>query len=506
MALGASRLSIVKQLLAESLVLAVIGGAAGVLLAVWGVELLINLNPDALPRADEISLDWRVLSFTMVLSLLTGVIFGIAPALQASRGDLISALKQGGLQGLGAVAGKRLRNALVVSEVALSLVLLIGAALLVKSFRELISVDAGFNAENVLTLRLRLPDARYRDSVQTTSFLSQVKQRVAGLPGVDSVSIATGFPLGAGRENGYWLEGEPQPQQPGDWHVAVMQSVDEDYYDTLDIGLVTGRTFIDKDVAASPPVVIVDRDFVTRHFPDSSPNEVLGKRLRFGGTNEPWREIVGVVNHVRHYGLDEQRRAQVYRPWLQMNQRWLAESTRAMDMIVKASVEPSSLISGIKREVQSLDKDQPLANVRTLEFLLDRSLAPRRFSLLVLSIFAIAALLLGCIGLYGVMSYTVSQSTREIGIRMALGAGQRSVLSQVLGEALKLTVAGLVIGIAGSIALTRLMRDLLFGVSPTDFTTFWMVSLALAVVALMASYFPARRATRVDPSIALRCE
>jgi putative ABC transport system permease protein len=393
-----------------------------------------------------------------------------------------------------------------MAEVALSLVLLVGAGLLLKSFRQLMQVDPGFAARNVLTLRLRLPDMKYREAAQTTAFLKTVMGRVEALPGVEQASLATGFPLGQGGENGYWLEGQPQPQQPDDWPVAITQSVSESYHQALGIRLLSGRLFTEGDTAETSPVVIVDEDFVHRHFPGGSLHDALGKRLRFGGEGEPWREVVGVVRHIRHFGLEGQGRAGIYRPWLQMNPRWLAEFTRVMDLVVKTSVEPTQLVSAIRQEVQAVDKDQPLANVRTLESLLDESLAARRFILLLLGLFAAVALLLAVIGIYGVMSYTVAQRTQEMGIRMALGAQRGNLMRLVVGQGLKLAGLGVGLGLAAAFGLTRLMKSLLFGVSATDPTVFALIALLLISVALLACLVPARKAAKVDPLVALRHE
>ncbi len=505
-ALGASRGRIVRQLLTESVLLAIAGGALGLLLAVWGVEVLVKLDPDSLPRIEDITIAPRVLGFTALVTLVTAVIFGLAPALQTSKVNLNNTLKEGGRQSGGGAGLYRLRGALVVAEVALSLVLLVGAGLLVKSFRQLMDVDAGFDARNVMTMRLRLPDAKYAELSQSTGFLKEVMRRVSTLPNVEQVSVGSGFPLGRGSESGYWIEGQPQPQHPGDWSVAIRQSVSESYHQALGIALLTGRYFNEHDTADSPPVVLVDEDFVRRHFPNNAMSDAIGKRLRFGGEGEPWREVVGVVRHARHYGLDEEARAEIYRPWLQMNSRSAADFARAMDLIVKTSNEPESIVAAIKREVQALDPEQPLGNVRTLESLLAQSVAPRRFSLLLLGVFAFVALLLGAVGLYGVMSYAVTQRTREIGIRMALGAQKGDVLRLVIRQGLMLSLIGVAVGLAASLALTRLMESLLFDVSATDPATFAVIAALLTTVALVACYIPARRATKVAPMVALRYE
>jgi len=506
LALGAGRFRIVRQLLTESVMLALAGGALGLFLAVASLDLLLKLSPDSLPRMEEITIDPRVLGFTVLVTLLTGIIFGLAPALQTSKVDLNESLKETGRQASGGAGAQRLGGALVVAEVALSLVLLAGAGLLLKSFRQLMEVDPGFDARNVLLLRLRLPDAKYREAAQSTGFLKEASRRIAALPGVTDVSVATGFPLGRGASNGYWMDGEPEPRKPGDWSVALAQSVSESFHRALGITLLTGRHFTEGDTADAPPVALVDDRFVRRHFPNDSINEALGKRLRFGGAGEVWREIVGVVRHVRHNGLDVEGLPQIYSPWLQMRPDSLAEMARVMDMVVKTSAEPMSLIAPIKREVQALDKDQPLGNVRTLEALVAQRMAPRRFNLMLLGLFALIALLLGAIGLYGVMSYAVTQRTRELGIRLALGARKSDVLRLVIRQGMILSSIGIAIGLAAALALTRLMRSLLYEVSPTDPLTFAGIALLLSLVALVACWIPASRATKLDPLTALRHE
>lgn len=506
MALGASRWQIVRQLLTESAMLALAGGTLGLLMAMWGVELLIKLNPDALPRVEEITVDPIVLGFTLVVTLLTSLLFGLAPALQTTKVNFQDTLKEGGRQSSVSGGNQRLRSALVIAEVALSLVLLVGAGLLLKSFQQLMLVDPGFDARNVLTMRMRLNDGKYRESAQSIAFLKEVTRRVEALPGVVQASVATGFPLGRASENGYWIEGEPEPRQASEWSTAVIQSVDENYHKTMGIGRLAGRFFVEQDNANSPFVVIVDDSLVRKHFPQQSLDSVIGKRLRFGGENEQWREIVGVVRHVRQNGLDDEGFAGIYRPWTQISPGFLTDMSRAMDFIVRTNTDPNSYLAAIKQEVQTVDKDQPLANVHTLEELLSQSVAARRFTLMLLVVFALVALLLGGIGLYGVMSYTVSQRTNEIGIRIALGAQTSDVLRMVLKQGIRLTLIGIAAGIVASLMLTRLMASLLFGVSATDTLTFTLVAALLAIVALAACFVPARRATKVDPMIALRYE
>ena len=505
-ALGAGRWRVVRQLLTESLLLAAAGGALGLLLGAWGARALVSLAPDVLPRMGNISLDARAVGFTLLVTALTGVAFGLVPALQTSKAGLQGALKEGGA-GSPRGGGRWLRSGLVVAEVALSLLLLVGAGLLLKSFARLMRVEPGFDARGVLTLRLRLPDGKYKDAASIGNFVREVARRVEAMPGVERVSLATGFPFGRYAENGYWVEGEPEPRRPADWPTANTQSVGGEFHRTLGIGLLAGRYFDERsDTNDSPAVVLVDEDFVRKHLPNATPQDVLGKRLRFGGEGEPWREIVGVVRHVRQSALDEEGRPHVYRHWTQLRPEVAADYTRAMDLIVKSSVEPESLVTAIRREVQSVDPEQPLGNVRTLDALVEGTIAPRRFSMLLASVFACVALVLGAVGLYGVLSYTVAQRSREIGIRMALGAQRGDVHRLVISQGMRLALAGVAAGVLAAVALTRLMSSLLFGVSATDPQTFVSIALLLIVVALAACYLPARRASKVDPLIALRYE
>jgi putative ABC transport system permease protein len=506
MALGASRWQIVRQLLTESAMLALAGGTLGLFIAMWGVELLISLNPDALPRVEEITIDPNVLGFTLLVTLLTSVLFGLAPAMQTTKVNFQDTLKEGGRQSSVSGSHQRLRSALVIAEVALSLVLLVGAGLLLRSFQQLMLVDPGFDARNVLTMRMRLNDGKYPESAQSIAFLNEVTRRVEALPGVVQASVTTGFPFGRGGDDTYWVEGEPEPRQPGEWSTAVTHAVGENYYKTMGIALLAGRYFTEQDNANSSPVVIVDDSLVEKHFPQQSLDSAIGKRLRFSGTNEQWREIVGVVRHVRQNSLDEEGFPGIYRPWMQLEPTFLTSMSRAMDLVIKTNTEPTSYLAAIKQEVQAVDKDQPLANVNTLEALLAQSIATRRFNLMLLAVFALVALLVGSVGLYGVMSYMVSQRTNEIGIRIALGARTSDVLGMVLKQGLVLTLTGIAAGIGASLLLTRLMSSLLFGVSATDPFIFTLVAALLAIVALIACFVPARRATKVDPMVALRYE
>jgi putative ABC transport system permease protein len=506
-ALGAGRGRVVRQLLTESLLLAAGGGALGLMFAWWGVGALLRFAPDELPRAENISLDGGAVGFTLALTLLTGVAFGLVPALQTSKADLNDAMKSGGVGAPTGAGGRWLRSGLVVTEVALSLVLLVGAGLLLRSFWQLMRVEPGFEAREVLTLRLRLPDAKYTDNSRRVAFLKEAKRHVEALPGVRRVSLATGFPFGRASERGYWLEGRPEPRQPSDWPDAYVQWVSAEFHQTLGIRLLAGRYLEEHDGTDSSPVALVDEDFVRMNFPGASPRDALGHRLRFGGEDEPWFEIVGVVGHVRQSGLDEEGRPGVYRPWTQIRPGQAADGyMRAMDFIVKSSVEPTRLIEPIRGEVRLLDHDQPLGNVRTLESLVEQTVAPRRFSMTLAGVFAFVALVLGAVGLYGVLSYTVAQRAREIGIRMALGAQRGDVHRLIISQGMMLALAGVAGGLLASLALMRLLSSLLFGVSATDAPTFILITLLLLLVALVACYLPARRASKVDPLIALRYE
>ena len=504
MALGASRARIVRQLLTESVLLALAGGALGTLLAFWAVDFLVKVNAGLLPRAEEIGLDASVLVFSLIISLLTGIGFGLVPAWQNSSIALQDALAENSRTYAG--GRSRLRSGLIVAEVALSLVLLLSAGLLLTSFIRLANSEPGFRAKDVLTLRLRLPDEKYSDAAQCIALLREASHRVQSLPGVQATSVATGFPFGRGMETRYRIQGSPEPKNAGDWPVAIIQSVSEDFHRVLGISLLAGRFTNDRDTFDTPQVVLVDDYFVRRHFPGRTPNEVIGQTIRFDGEDQPWRAIVGVVRHVKQSQLDEEPRAEVYRSWLQMNEGFAPDFLRAMDLLVKSAGPAASLVPAIKREVQQIDKDQPLGNVATLESLLDDSVAPRRFYAVLLAAFSVFALLLAAVGLYGVMTYAVTQRTREIGIRVALGAQRKHILKLVIGEGALLVFIGAALGLAATFGCSRLLSSLLYGVSPTDPSLYALLSLLLILVALVACYLPARRATVVDPIEALRTE
>jgi putative ABC transport system permease protein len=502
-ALGASRTRIVRQLLTESLILSFAGGAFGILLALWGVQLIIAVSPDSIPRFREIGLDARVLLFTMGVSLLTGIIFGLAPALQSSKPDLNETLKEAGRGS----TGRRhiMRSILVVSEVALTLVLLIGAGLMIRSFYHLQRVDPGFSADNLLTFNVSLPQKKYPDPQQRINFYQQLLQNLTALPGVQSVGMATGLPLGNnGWQSGFWIEGRPEPPQ-GQRPLTEVALVGPGYFKAMQIPLLRGRDFNDQDVMAAPPdpkhpefrrptVTVIDEEFARRYWPDEDP---LGQQITFWGGKVT---VVGIVRRVKMEGLNtDSNRVQSYYPFNQ-------NPSGSMSVVVRTIGDPTGLSNAVRQQVLAIDPDQPIYSVQTMGQIWTDSIAPDRLFLMLLGTFATVALILAAVGIYGVMAYSVTQRTHEIGIRMALGAAQSNVLGMVIRQGMKLALAGLGLGLVGAWLVTRTMSSLLFGVSATDPLTFVVISLALAGVALGACFLPARRATKVDPMIALRYE
>ncbi len=498
-ALGADRWRVIRQLLTESLSLALVGGLLGLLLAWWGTAALIRLIPEDVPRLAEISIDRWVFGFTLLISAVTGVVFGLAPALQASKVELTEAMKEGS-RGSGAGGGRgRLRGALVVAEIAIALVVLIGAGLLLQTFRRLQQVDLGFDTHNILTATVELPDARYPKPEQAAAFYQILLDRLKAMPGVEAVSAIVPQPLsGDTMMISFDIEGRNIPK--GERPASHFRSISLDYFSVMKIPLLAGRAFTERDDAHSPGVVIVNETFAKRHFPNESP---IGKHVKPGIAHEGepvWREIVGVVKDVKHrQSLSRDYEPEYYLPHAQM-------PINSMNLIVRATNDPRSLARSLQHEVQSLDRDIPVFRIKTLEQYLGVAVAQPKFNALLLSLFAGLALLLTAIGLYGVMSYSVIQRAQEIGIRIALGARTGDVLKMVLRQGLKLTAMGLLIGLAAAYALTRYMQSLLFGVKATDPLTFAAISLLLVAVALLACWLPARRATEVDPLEALRTE
>ena len=505
-ALGAGRWRIIRQLLTESIMLALAGGALGLLFAMWGVDALRAVIPDDVPRllVAGIRLDTRVLLFTFTVSVATGLLFGLAPAVQISKSNLNEALKEGGRSATAGAQRNYVRSLLVVSEVALSLLLLVGAGLLMKSFLNLQRADIGFNPDHVLTMRISLPDARYTTNAQIENFYRTLLQRVEPLPGVQSAGLTRGLPMSGGIESGITVEGHEVADRK-DTLVAVNLSVTPDYFRAMEIPLIKGRYFTDQDKTGAPEVVLIDELLATRFFPDTDP---LGKRIRLGGPDEffPWMQIVGVVKHVKHYGPDEEGRVEIYRPYFQLPNMPGARFNNSMVLAVRTTVEPTTLTSAIRNAVLEIDKDQPISQVQPMTQVVGAAVASQKFATWLLTIFAAVALLLAALGLYGVMAYTVTQRTHEIGIRIALGAAQADVLQLIVWQGMRLTLVGVAIGLVGSFVITRLMKSLLYGVSAADPLTYGGVALLLASFALVACLIPARRAMKVDPMIALRYE
>jgi putative ABC transport system permease protein len=498
-ALGASRWRIVRQLLTESLIVALIGGALGVLIGFWGIDALRAANPAEASRFApgwyQLGINAPVLLFTLGLSVVSGIVFGLVPALQASRTNLNDSLKEGGRQT--SASSHRLRSSLVVFEFALSLVLLVGAGLLTRSFLALVKTDPGFNPDHVLTMNLMLPAAKYKDQPARAAFYNDLVQRVKTQPGVESAAVVNYLPLGgANSSDSYLVEGEPEPA-PGDEHGGRYRVATPDYFRTMGISIVRGRGFTDQDRAGAPPVVIVNEAFVRKHWPGADP---IGKRIRFYGPLEraPWMQVVGVIADVKHE-LNLAVTPEYYLPHAQ--NPW-----NAMVLVAKTSVEPGSLAGALRQQVWAIDKDQPVFDVKTMQEVRSTSVAVYSFSSVMLGIFAFVALLLASIGIYGVMAFAVTQRTQEIGIRIALGARSVDVLKLVVKHGMKLALLGMVIGLAGSWAVTRFIEKLLVGVEATDLLTFSVVSVCLLVAAFVACYLPARRATKVDPLVALRYE
>jgi putative ABC transport system permease protein len=487
-ALGASRWRVVRQLLTESLLLAFSGGAAELLLAWHLVELLLAIAPDNLPRAYDIRFDIRVASFTLLVSLLTGIVFGLLPALQASKIDLGETLKEGGRDAVGSLR-RRLRGFLVVSEMALAFVLLIGAGLLIRSFARLTEVNPGIDPRGVLTTYILLPDAKYSGG-RGTAFFQQMLERVRALPGVEAAAVTNSVPLsGSHRSTDFGIEGRPSPTK--ETFNAGIRIISPDYFRTFRIPLVEGRLLAESDGAETPPVVVINESLARIYFANEDP---LGKRIGYKGA---YRSIVGVVGDVKHSALDEEAKPEFYLTIAQLPQT-------SMSMVARTSVDPMQMLALIREQVWAVDKDQPVTNIETMARLMAKSVAPRRFNLLLLGVFALVGLALACVGLYGVMSYTVTQRTREIGVRMAMGAQRGDVLRLVIGEGMKLALIGALLGLGGALALTRLLKTLLFGVKPGDPLTLVAVSALLIAVAFLASYIPARQAAKVDPMVALK--
>lgn len=503
-ALGASRGRIVRQLLTESVLLSLAGGAVGLLLAVWSLNGIRVLGSKSVPRLGEIAINSDVLMFTFVLSVLSGIVFGLAPALRLGRSDLQANLKDATRGSAGASAvwarGQNVRRWLVMGELALSVVLLIGAGLLIRSFANLQSIAPGFNPASVLTLELTMTGQKYNDAPTVVETYRLLWGRLEQLPGVAAVGGVSALPLSQMMAWGpITVDGRTPP--PGEKFINVdIRVIGDGYFQAMDIPLLRGRFFTEQDLSTTQRVVIVDAHMADQLWPNEDP---IGKRVRTGGmdatSDAPWLTVVGAVGRVKQDSLDSEPRMALYHPHAQY-------PARAMNVVVRTNVDPSEVTSVIRREIRALDPDLPLYNVRTMSERVDESLARRRFSMLLLTLLASLALGLAAVGIYGVMAYLVSQGTRELGIRMALGATPRNILLLIMRHGMTVALAGVAIGLVGALFLTRFMQSLLFGINATDVVTFTAIPLLLMLIGLLASYVPARRAVRIDPMISLRCE
>lgn len=496
-AMGAGRLRLMRQLLVESVVISIAGGLFGFLLATWGIDALIAFSPANLPGIQNTHIDEWVLGFTVLVSIGTGLLFGLAPALTSWNSDWNEVLKQGS-RGAAGGPGSRLRGALVAAEIALSIVLLTSSGLMLRSFLRLQSVNPGFRAENVLTASLALSETRYPEAAGMIAFDRALLAKLRSLPGVEAVATNTHLPFsGQGWGNAINVEGHPA--RPGEGRVAQVQCISTRYFTSMGIPLMRGREFDERDTEKALPVAIVSESMAKAYWPDEDP---IGKRLELDG---PWRTVVGITGDVKRMGLDANEQPQLYIPYVQLAPAFLKFLGRGIFIALRTSIDPSSVAGAVRMQVHELDPEMALVNT-TMQQMIYKSVAQPRFRTWLIGIFSVLALLLACIGIYGVMSYTVTQRSREMGLRMALGAARANVMRLVLGNALTMTLSGIGVGLILSFGITRLLRTLLFGVSAHDPVTFIAVPLILAAVALLASYWPARRATRVDPMVSLRYE
>lgn len=495
-ALGAGRLRIVRQLLTESVLLAVIGGAIGLFLAVWGVELLKMVGPNNVPRLNEASVDGHVLAFTAIASLIAGVLFGLAPALDASKTNLHETLKEGGRSGSAGAGRQRLRSLLVIGEVALTLVLLVGCFLMIESFNHLLDVNPGFDPHNVLTLQITLPATQYSKPAQMTGFYNTLLDRVSHLPGVKSAGAVDVLPFNQfGNSGTFFIEGEP-PRAGEIWPHADVRRIMPGLFSTLRVPLKQGRVFTDGDTASSPHVAIIDDVLAREYWPNEDP---IGHRVAMASSTPEWYTVVGIVGNVRNRGFSAPRKGVLYFPLAQ----WPKPH---MSLVIRTASNPDAVAGAVRQAVASIDRQQPVYSVKTMEQYVSESVTDQRLAVYLLAAFAALALILAAVGIYGVISYSVSQRTHEIGVRAALGAQQGDILRMILRQGLWLALLGAGAGIVAALGLTQLMASILYGVKPYDPLAFVVVAPTLIAVALFACYLPARRATKVDPTIALRHE
>ena len=496
-ALGAGRWRLIRQTLTESLLLAAGGGLLGLLLTVWSLDAIKGLNvsrasSDNIPRLSDVSLDWRVLAFTLAISLLTGVLFGMAPAFRLSNVALAGSLKEGG-RATSTASRNRLRHALVIAEIAMSLVLLVGAGLLVNSFVRLSQVHPGFDANNLLTMYLFLSPTKYTQGAQQSQVIGQILEGVRAVPGVRAASVVNALPIQNAISTTFDVRNRPAPD--GQEYAANIEVIDPDYFATMGISLLHGRSFTRQDGAGAPQVMIISETMARRHFEGEDP---LGQHITMRDWGPPLTgEIVGIVADVKANGVDQETRPMIYWNHPQFPQIF-------NNLVIRTEGDPMNVVAGVKNQIWSVDREQTISTIRTMKDWLTDSVAQRRFNVILLAVFAAVALLLAAVGIYGVMAYSVTQRTHELGVRMALGAQQSDLLRLVLGQGMRLAFVGIAVGLGGALALTRLMAGLLFGVGATDPMTFAAISSLLLSVALLACYLPARRATKVDPIIALR--
>jgi predicted permease len=505
-ALGASQSRVIRQLLTESVLLALAGGALGLLLAAWGTQAALKVLPDTLPRAHDVGVDGRVLIFTLIASLAAGVLFGLAPALKISRPNLQETLKESGRGASG--TRHRAQGVFVVVEMAMALVLLIGAGLMIRSLLDLWKVNPGFNPKGVLTFAVALSPSLGLNATTSRNAIREMDERLKRVPGVESVSSTGGaLPMTGDNEFPFWVSSEPKPADQSGMKQSLFYLAEPDYLSAMEIPLQRGRFFTQNDNEHSPPVIVIDESFAREYFPNQDP---IGQRINIGIVNsEP--EIVGVVGHVKHWGLDTDGdanhpiHAQAYLPFMQIPDQFWTGPPQS-EVVVRTKGSPAGLVPAIRATIEKMNGENVMYETKSLEEIVADSLADRRFTMILLGVFAALALLLSSLGIYGVISYVVGERTHEIGIRMALGAQRSHVLRLMLGEGMKMALLGVAIGIAAALGLTQLMASMLFGVSATDPITFCAVALVLASVALTACYIPARRAMRVDPIVALRYE